>query len=73
MEKGFFKAQITLTWSKAMSLIIVLTAFVLDMNYNTNGTIYMYALPFAVALITGKQILDRNKEKNNGKNETPTG
>jgi hypothetical protein len=38
-------------------------AFILDLKYDNNGTIFMFALPFAVALITGKQILDKNKHE----------
>ena len=39
-------------------------AFVIDIKYDTKGMVFMFALPFAVVLITGKQIVDMKKEKN---------
>jgi len=51
------KFNITLTWSKSIALIIVIMAFVLDIR-SGGSTATMYALPFVVVLITGKQVID---------------
>jgi hypothetical protein len=48
-----------------MALLVLLMAFTIDLKYGNGGTIFMYSLPFAIALITGKQILDKNKNENN--------
>ena len=54
--------SIYLTWSKIMALLILGCAFYLDIK---NGGIssFMYALPFIVAMIGGKQAVDYMKEK----------
>jgi len=62
---SFFRIQVTLSWSKIMALLVLLMAFTIDLKYGNGGTIFMYSLPFAIALITGKQILDKNKNENN--------
>ena len=54
------KFKITLTWSKIMALAVLLVAFYLDVEMKQNSTI-MFALPFIVFLITGKQFLDKKK------------
>ncbi len=51
------KFNITLTWSKLIALIIVVMSFVLDLR-SSGSTATMYALPFVVVLITGKQVID---------------
>jgi hypothetical protein len=55
------KFLITLTWSKLMALVFQCMAFILDWKYNTNGTIFMFTIPFSIFLITGKQYLDSKK------------
>ena len=57
------KSEITLTWSKIMALLILVFAFVLELKYKTDGTILMYAIPFSVALLTGKQLIDGKFKK----------
>ena len=54
---------LTITWSKLVALIFQIMAFILDWKYSTNGTVFMFSLPFSVFLITGKQYLDSKKEK----------
>ena len=44
-----------------MALIILVMAFVMDFANNKSGTVFMFALPFVVFLISGKQFFDRNK------------
>ena len=55
------KFNITITFSKIMALIITLAAVVIELKSETSGKIFMFALPFIVALITGKQLIDKNK------------
>jgi len=56
------KWLLNITWSKLMALVFQVMAFVLDWKYATNGTIFMFTLPFSVLLITGKQFIDSKKE-----------
>jgi hypothetical protein len=58
-----FDISIYLTWSKLMSLMILVLSFVLDWFNDKGGTVLMFAIPFVVFLITGKQYFDRGKEK----------
>jgi hypothetical protein len=58
------KWLLTITWSKLMALIFQAMAFVLDWKYKTNGTVFMFSLPFSVFLVTGKQYFDSKKEQN---------
>ena len=44
-----------------MALIFQSLAFILDFKFNTNGTVFMFSLPFSVFLITGKQYFDAKK------------
>lgn len=55
--------RITLTWSKLMALVVLLLAFAIDFTSDKQGTVFMYALPFATALITGKQVIDMKRER----------
>jgi len=55
------KFAITLTWSKLTAGVIILCSFTLDL-ISGNNTVFMFSIPFAVALITGKQIVDANKK-----------
>ena len=53
------KISIDLTWSKLVALFVLIGALGLDyFVVKSNGT-FMYALPFVVFLITGKQYLDK--------------
>lgn len=54
------KFKIELTWSKFIALLVLMAAVWLDIE---NGSInaFMFALPFIIFLITGKQYLDRSK------------
>jgi hypothetical protein len=56
-----FNISITLTFSKIMAAIIFIGSFVMDFMNDKNGTVFMFALPFVVFLITGKQYFDKNK------------
>ena len=47
-----------------MALVILILSFVLDWFNDKGGTVLMFAIPFVVFLITGKQYFDRGKEKN---------
>ena len=62
-SKSSFKFSIVLSWSKIMSLLILVFAFILEMKYKTNGSVFMYAVPFSVALLTGKQLIDGQVKK----------
>lgn len=55
--------SIYLTWSKIMALVILILSFVLDWYNDKGGTVFMFAIPFVVFLITGKQFFDRGIEK----------
>jgi hypothetical protein len=57
------KLNITLTWSKIVAVLILGCAVYLDLKGESKGTIFMFAVPFVVALITGKQVIDRTKNK----------
>jgi len=59
MKKGFFNFEVTLTWSKIMALYVATQAFTIDVLNGLDGKVFMFALPFVVALITGKQIIDK--------------
>lgn len=58
-----FDISIYLTWSKLMALVILILSFILDWYNDKGGTVVMFAIPFVVFLITGKQFFDRGKEK----------
>ena len=45
-----------------MALIFQCLAFTLDMKFKTNGTVFMFSLPFSVFLISGKQWYDNKKD-----------
>lgn len=52
------KSEIILSWSKLVAVLIIALAFVIDLMNSTPGTVFMFSLPFAVFLITGKQFFD---------------
>ena len=53
------KFNIILSWSKIVALLILGCATYLDIKTGTGATAFMFALPFVVVLITGKQYLDK--------------
>lgn len=53
--------KITLTWSKLVAVLVLGAAVVLDLRNNSVST-FMFALPFVVFMITGKQLIDKNKK-----------
>ena len=55
------KVSIILTWSKIVATLILAGAIYLDVKNGEGATAFMYALPFIVFLITGKQYLDKSK------------
>jgi len=59
-----WQISIDLTWSKLMALAVLIAAVSLDYIEKGHST-FMYALPFIVFLITGKQITDMTKEIKN--------
>lgn len=61
------KWLLTVTWSKLMALIFQTMAFILDLTFKNNGTIFMFCVPFSVFLITGKQYFDAKKTEKNEK------
>ena len=59
------KSEITLTWSKLLALLVLLYAYHMDLRAGEGYAAMMYALPFVVIMIGGKQALDlRDKIKN---------
>ena len=64
---AFIKSEITLTWSKIVALVMLILAFILDLKFTKGGTVTMFTIPFAVGLITGKQINDRLSKKKDEK------
>ncbi len=56
------KFNIELTWSKLVALVVIGCAVYIDARNNLPGTVFMFSLPFAVFLITGKQFFDHRKE-----------
>jgi len=55
------KFAITLTWSKLVALLVLGCATYLDIKTGTGAAAFMFALPFVVVLITGKQFIDKTK------------
>jgi len=55
------KISIILTWSKLMALVILILSFIMDFANDKGGTVFMFAIPFASFLITGKQFFDKSK------------
>ncbi len=47
-----------------MAFIITVCAVFIDLRNGTNGSVFMFSVPFIVFLITGKQFLDKNKTTN---------
>ena len=55
------KFEVTITWSKIVAVFVLVGAICLDIK---NGGIqaFMFSIPFVVALITGKQVIDKVKK-----------
>ena len=53
--------KIILTWSKITAVLMLGAAVYLDLQ-NEGIQAFMFAIPFVVFLITGKQFFDRNKQ-----------
>lgn len=62
MKLSYFHFNVELTWSKIMALVIIVLAFVMDFMCDKQGQVFMFTLPFSVALIMGKQGVDAVKE-----------
>ena len=62
-KSNIMTLKIILTWSKIVALFVLGGAIYLDVKNGTGATAFMFALPFVVVLITGKQIIDKNNEK----------
>lgn len=62
------KFAIELTWSKLVAVLVLGSSVFLDRLIGGNAT-FMFALPFVVFLITGKQLIDWRKQ--NGNTEPP--
>ena len=58
------KINIEITNSKIMAYCLLAAAIYLDIKGDRSGTVFMFAIPFIVALITGKQYLDKQKQNN---------
>ena len=54
------KFAIILTWSKIVAVLILGCATYLDVKNGGSSTL-MFAMPFIVFLITGKQFIDKKK------------
>jgi hypothetical protein len=55
---------ITLTWSKIMAFLVLVCSMFLDIH-NGGATAFMFAVPFVVFLISGKQYFDSKNGKPN--------
>ena len=55
------KFNIELTWSKFMALVIFGGTMALDIINKSTQTV-MFALPFIIFLLTGKQVIDWRKD-----------
>ena len=55
------KFAITLTWSKIVAVLALGCAVALDIINKTAST-FMFTMPFVVALIAGKQVIDSKKK-----------
>ncbi len=65
MKQSYFNFQVNLTWSKIIALVILGLATYLDRVTESDGSIFMFSLPFAVGMIVGKQGIDKIKEVRN--------
>ena len=56
------KIKIEISFSKIMSLLVLIASVVMDILQESNSAT-MFALPFVVTLITGKQYIDYKKQQ----------
>ena len=56
------KIKIEISFSKIMSLLVLIASVVMDILQESNSAT-MFALPFVVTLITGKQYIDYKKKQ----------
>lgn len=61
MRKINISINLIITYSKVIALLVFVGAFVMDFANDKAGTVFMFALPFVVFLITGKQFFDAKK------------
>lgn len=57
------KVRLDITFSKLVALLVFIGSFVMDFANDKAGTVFMFALPFVVFLITGKQYLDTKRKE----------
>lgn len=58
-----FNINITITMSKIFAFVVIALATIIDFKSKSNGTIFMFSVPFACGLITGKQAIDYLKTR----------
>ena len=63
VKTNTMKFLIELTWSKLTAWLVLILAFVIDLHFDKGGQVFMFALPFAAFLITGKQGIDAIRKK----------
>ena len=56
------KVNVEISFSKIMSLLVLIASVLMDILQESN-TATMFALPFVVTLITGKQYIDYKKQQ----------
>ena len=56
------KFLLTITWSKIMAFLVLACSVYLDIR-NGGATAFMFAVPFVVFLISGKQYFDSKNGK----------
>ena len=56
------KVNVEISFSKIMSLLVLIASVVMDILQESNSAT-MFALPFVVTLITGKQYIDYKKQQ----------
>jgi hypothetical protein len=59
-----FSITVELTYSKIVATLVFLGAYFMDFLNDKQGTVFMFALPFVVFLISGKQYFDTKKATN---------
>lgn len=57
------KVFINITLSKVMAFLILILAFAMDILNDRAGTVFMFAVPFVVFLISGKQYFDSRRNE----------
>ena len=57
-----------ITFSKAIAFYMLTLSFLMDFLNDKGGMVFMFAIPFVVFLITGKQAIDWKKERTDKNN-----